>query len=68
MLAVANGGTVFFDEVGELAADAQAMLLRFRQSGEGRAVGATVMTRVDVRIIAATHRDLEAAVGTRRLP
>jgi transcriptional regulator with GAF, ATPase, and Fis domain len=62
VLAVANGGTVFLDEVGELAADAQAMLLRFLQSGEGRAVGATAMTRVDVRIVAATHRDLEGAV------
>jgi DNA-binding NtrC family response regulator len=62
LLAVANGGTVFLDEVGELAMDAQSMLLRFLQSGEGRAVGATATTRVDVRIIAATHRDLEAAI------
>ena len=36
--------------------------VRFLQSGEGRAVGATAMTRVDARIVAATHRDLEAAV------
>lgn len=63
LLAVANGGTVFLDEVGELAPDAQAMLLRFLQSGEGRAVGSTLTTRVDVRIIAATHRDLEAAIA-----
>jgi len=62
VLAAANGGTVFLDEVAELATDAQAMLLRFLQTGEGRAVGATNTIRVDVRIIAATHRNLEAAV------
>jgi DNA-binding NtrC family response regulator len=62
LLALANGGTVFLDEVGELAMDAQAMLLRFLQTGEGRAVGATTITRADVRIIAATHRDLEGAI------
>ena len=61
-MTIANGGTVFLDEVGELASDAQAMLLRFLQSGEGRAVGATTTTRFDVPIIAATHRDLEAAI------
>ncbi len=65
VLAVATGGTVFLDEVGELALDAQAMLLRFLQSGEGRAVGATVTLRIDVRIIAATHRDLAMAVRER---
>jgi DNA-binding NtrC family response regulator len=63
VLAVVNGGTVLLDEVGELATDAQAMLLRFLQSGEGRAVGATNTIRVDVRTIAATHRNLEAAVA-----
>ncbi len=64
VLAVANGGTVFLDEVGEVAPDAQGMLLRFLQSGEGRAVGATETMRVDVRIVAATHRDLEAAAAS----
>ncbi len=62
VLAIAHGGTVFLDEIGELAVDAQAMLLRFLQSGEGRAVGATATMRVDVRIVAATHRDLESAI------
>jgi two-component system response regulator PilR (NtrC family) len=62
LLAIANGGTVFLDEVGELATEAQAMLLRFLQTGEGRAIGATATIRVDVGIIAATHRDLEGTV------
>jgi len=45
-----DGGTVFFDEIGELPPRAQTMLLRFLQSGEGLAVGATGSTRVDVRV------------------
>jgi len=57
-----DGGTLFMDEIGELAPDAQAMLLRFLQAGEGRAVGASRSVTTDVRIIAATHRDLEAGV------
>jgi DNA-binding NtrC family response regulator len=62
LLTRVDGGTVFLDEIGELTPRAQTMLLRFLQAGEGLAVGATRGTRVDVRVIAATHRDLEAAV------
>ena len=57
-----DGGTLFMDEIGELALDAQAMLLRFLKAGEGRAVGASRSFTTDVRVIAATHRDLEAGV------
>jgi len=64
----ADGGTVFLDEVGELPLNAQAMLLRALSEGEIIPVGSTQVKRVDVRIVAATSRDLEPmiAAGTFR--
>jgi two-component system response regulator HydG len=56
----AHGGTIFLDEVGELAPALQAKLLRVLETREFHRVGATKPTRVDVRIVAATNRDLRA--------
>ncbi|MBI5890870.1 MAG: nif-specific transcriptional activator NifA [Nitrosomonadales bacterium] len=58
----AEGGTVFLDEIGEISASFQAKLLRVLQEGELERVGGTKTIKVDVRVVAATHRDLEAEV------
>jgi len=58
----ADGGTIFLDEIGEISPAFQAKLLRVLQEGELERVGGTRTLKVDVRVIAATHRDLEAAV------
>ncbi|MGZ4822253.1 MAG: sigma-54-dependent transcriptional regulator [Terriglobales bacterium] len=63
LLAIAQGGTVFLDEIGELPVDLQAKLLRAIQEKEIRPVGSTKRVSINVRILAATNRDLEAAVA-----
>ncbi len=59
---VANGGTLFLDEIGELPRAMQAKLLRVLESGEIRRVGENEAFKVDVRVVCATHRDLEQMV------
>jgi transcriptional regulator with GAF, ATPase, and Fis domain len=59
---VADGGTLFLDEIGDLPLDAQVKLLRVLQEGEIERVGGLKPIKVDVRMIAATHRDLDALV------
>lgn len=59
---LADGGTLFLDEVGELSPDVQVKLLRLIQEGEIEKVGSEGRAKLDLRIIAATHRDLQAMV------
>jgi DNA-binding NtrC family response regulator len=62
----ANGGTLFLDEIGDMGPKMQAQILRVLQDGEMRPVGGTDTIRVDVRLVCATNRDLEAEVKATR--
>ena len=62
----ATGGTLFLDEIGDMPPEAQTRLLRVLQEGEFTTVGGRQPIRANVRIIAATHRDLRAADPRRR--
>jgi DNA-binding NtrC family response regulator len=66
LVELANGGTAFFDEIGDLPLDMQVKLLRLIQEREYRPVGSLQWRKVELRIIAATHRDLKAEVAAGR--
>jgi two-component system nitrogen regulation response regulator NtrX len=61
---LADGGTIFLDEIGDMSLKAQAKVLRVLQSGELSRVGSETTLKVDVRVLAATNRDLQAAVAS----
>jgi DNA-binding NtrC family response regulator len=66
LVELADGGTAFFDEIGDLPLEMQVKLLRLIQENEFRAVGSLQWRKVDLRIIAATHRDLRTEVAAAR--
>jgi len=66
LVAIAEGGTLFLDEVDALSLAGQAKLLRFLQERTFRALGSDTLVRADVRVVAATNRDLEACVREKR--
>mgnify|MGYP006270738607 CR=1 FL=1 len=66
LIEAADGGTLFLDEIGELPMEAQARLLRFIQEGEIRRIGAVASRKVNVRLICATHRDLQGLAAEGR--
>jgi len=66
LVELADGGTAFFDEIGDLPLEMQVKLLRLLQEGEFRAVGSLQWKKIDLRIIAATHRNLQAEVAAGR--
>lgn len=63
---IADGGTIFLDEIGEMPVELQVKLLRVLQEGEFERLGGTRTVKVDVRVIAATSRDLQADINTGR--
>ena len=62
LIELADGGTAFFDEIGDLPLDLQVKLLRLLQEHEYRAIGSLQRRKIDLRVIAATHRNLASAV------
>ena len=66
LIEMADGGTAFFDEIGDMPMEMQVKLLRVVQEREFRAVGSTQWRKVDIRIVAATHRDLKSEVAAGR--